>query len=460
MAHRLLKRAVGALVVLSMVSVGACSMGSGSERLYPEPEPPQGGSSNRPPEGAGTITVPDLTAGAAAHQVDVASYFTDPDGDALSYKATSVPDSVVEVAVAGSAVTITPIAEGTATITVTAADPAGETATQQFNVNVVPATINRPPEGAGTITVPDLTAGAAAHEVDVASYFTDPDGDALSYKATSVPDSVVEVAVAGSAVTITPIAEGTATITVTAADPAGETATQQFKVNVVSATIPAEAFMFSCPTPAEVAAIDRELELRFIDDPTAGEPLACSEEAGSVDLTEVQMGAYQTLRLLKGAMFSEPLPWTRGSLWDWLVATIDGIEFDSNVATSFCCRGRNIVVRTFFETDASGEFVSGWTWIYAYRYPERLLAGYAAVSGIQLYVHEARHAEGPGHTCGIGNDQTFAEMGAWAYVYYTLLWFEQKYLPTDFFSPASLRWMSDARQDVCDVRICAGDCPG
>ena len=75
-----------------------------------------------------------------------------------------------------------------------------------------------------------------------------------------------------------------------------------------------------------MAAIDAELEVVFID--RAGS-LACTESAGSVDLTVNQMGAYQTLRLMKAARFSEPLPWTELSLWDWLVAAIDGIEFDS-----------------------------------------------------------------------------------------------------------------------------------
>lgn len=223
----------------------------------------------------------------------------------------------------------------------------------------------------------------------------------------------------------------------------------------------AAEFLFTCPTPSEIAAIDAELQIVFIDDPTAADPLACTESAGSVDLTEVQMGAYQSLRLMKAARFSEPLPWTQLSLWDWLVTTIDGIEFDSTVEFSHCCRGDNIVVSTAIEIDPSHpDGFRGPAWIHAYRDPEGVPVGGAAVGDIQLFVHEARHAEGPGHTCAGGSDETFGEMGAWAYAYYTWLWFEQKFVPPEFFSHEARLWMRDGWSSVCRLRICGDDCPG
>ena len=231
----------------------------------------------------------------------------------------------------------------------------------------------------------------------------------------------------------------------------------EFTIDVLPPDSPANQFMFSCPTPAEVAAIDRELQITFIDDPTAGEPLACREDAGSVDLTVLQMGAYQTLRLMKAARFSEPLPWTSESLWDWFVAVIDGIEFDSNAVNSFCCRGGNIVISTVVKRNPAGRLVQGPSWFFAYE--DRRGGGRASVSSIQLYVHEARHAEGPSHTCGVGDDATFAEMGAWAYAYYVYLWFEQKFLPAGFFDDYAQEWMSGERRYTCD-RICGDDCPG
>ena len=57
--------------------------------------------------------------------VDVSPFFSDPDGEVLTYSASSSDAGVVEVSVTGSTVTFTGVAEGMATVTVTASDPAG-----------------------------------------------------------------------------------------------------------------------------------------------------------------------------------------------------------------------------------------------------------------------------------------------------------------------------------------------
>lgn len=333
------------------------------------------------------------------------------------------------------------------------------------------ATPNQPPYVSEEMIAPDLQVRTGTRSVsfDLTEYFDDPDGDPLEFDASSSDTAVASANVAGTRLTVAAVGLGRATITVMATDPDGASAMQEFEVSVTEPestdppaySSPAEEFMSSCPTPAEVAAIDQELSLTFIDDPTAGEPLACSEGAGSVDLTVLQMGVYQTLRLMMAARFSEPLPWTRGSLWDWLVAAIDGIEFNSNEGLSFCCRGeRTIVISTEVQRNAAGEVVQGPHWLVVYAHADlKDERGLAAVSWIQLFVHEARHAEGPPHTCGVGDDETFAEMGAWAYVYYIWLWFEQRFLPADFFDAESRESMSEQRKATCDFRICAGDCP-
>ena len=184
------------------------------------------------PVAVGTISAITLTVGAAPASVDVAGYFNEPDGQALTYAARSSARTVATASVAGSTVTVAAVAQGTATITVTATDEVDNlTATQTFNVIVNPLP-NRAPVAQGTISVPVLTVGAVAHQVDVASHFTDPDGDALTYKATSSAESVATVGVQGSTLAITPVDKGTATITVTATDPAGEMAMLSFSVTV------------------------------------------------------------------------------------------------------------------------------------------------------------------------------------------------------------------------------------
>ena len=208
-----------------------------SVTVNPAPTP---GPTEQAPVAVGSISAITMTVGAAPATMDVAGYFNDPDGQTLTYSARSDAPTIATALAAGSMVTVFAVAQGTATITVTATDADNLTATQTFSVTVNPALPppNRAPVAQGTVSVPELTAGAAAHQVDVASHFTDPDGDALTYKASSSATSVATVRVAGSALTITPVGQGTATITVTVTDPAGETAMLSFSVRVNSAPPP------------------------------------------------------------------------------------------------------------------------------------------------------------------------------------------------------------------------------
>ena len=366
----------------------------------------------------------------------------------------------------------TPTTAGLYEMTYRATDASGEGASLLFTISVmhaVPTTLSLtasgiPAEGDPAVTVTaTLDQPAPAGGTTVTLIPSGTAGTGTDYTLTPTTFTIAAGQKAGTAtiwVIDDSVDDDDETIVIDASSTNPALTATQVALTIIDNDVASSAhiFMVSCPTPAEVAGIDRELELRFVDDPTAGEPLACSEDSGSVDLTVIQMGAYQTLRLMKIARFSEPLPWTRDTLWEWLVATIDGIEFDANVENSFCCRGNNIVIKTDIKLDSNGAPVEGPAWIFAYS--NRMDAGMAGLRWVQLFVHEARHAEGAPHTCGIGNDATFAEMGAWAYVYYTWLWFEQKFLPADFFGPEARDDMEFARRITCDHRICAGDCPG
>ena len=93
---------------------------------------------------------------------------------------------------------------------------------------------NRPPERVGTLAPLIIGVDDAAVSLDVAAAFRDPDGDQLSYRATSSVPLVAATAVSGSTVTVTSVAAGTATVTVTATDPSGLSATQSFRVTVTA----------------------------------------------------------------------------------------------------------------------------------------------------------------------------------------------------------------------------------
>ena len=91
---------------------------------------------NRAPDRVGSINDQALTVGGESAVVDVAPFFTDPDGDDLTYDASSSNDRIATATVAGRDVTVAPVAEGTATITVTASDPGGLKAEQTFDATV------------------------------------------------------------------------------------------------------------------------------------------------------------------------------------------------------------------------------------------------------------------------------------------------------------------------------------
>ena len=78
--------------------------------------------------------------------------------------------------------------------------------------------------------ITDLMVNGSPRNVDVASNFSDL--DTLTFIATSDNTAIATVAVMDSIVTVTPVAVGTSTITVTATDIAGQTAEQAFTVSV------------------------------------------------------------------------------------------------------------------------------------------------------------------------------------------------------------------------------------
>ena len=195
---------------------------------------PQG---NRAPVAVGTIPAQTVDVGATV-PVDLDGYFSDPDSDTLTYTATSLYTSRATVSVSGSTLTINGIAAGIARIAVTATDPSGLTAPQEFIVTVNPQG-NRAPVAVGTIPAQTVDVGATV-PVDLDGYFSDPDSDTLTYTATSLYISRATVSVSGSTLTINGIATGIARIAVTATDPSGLTAPQEFIVTVNSVTVNAQ----------------------------------------------------------------------------------------------------------------------------------------------------------------------------------------------------------------------------
>ena len=92
---------------------------------------------NRAPTAVGTIATQTVRSDQTG-RVALGSYFSDADGDTLTYTASSSDTAKATVSVAGATLTIRGVAIGTATITVTASD-GSLTATQRFTVTLTPA---------------------------------------------------------------------------------------------------------------------------------------------------------------------------------------------------------------------------------------------------------------------------------------------------------------------------------
>ena len=169
---------------------------------------------NRAPETEGPIEAQTVNKGASA-ELTVSSYFSDPDEDDLEYTAVSSDTAKVTVAVSGAVVTLSGVAKGDATVTVTASD--GDlTAEQAFTVTV--------PNGAPVcrdISTQILWVGDS-QAVNLSEYCSDPDGHRLTYSARSLDEDDVTVTVSGSRLTLTGVAVGSATIRVTATDQPGD----------------------------------------------------------------------------------------------------------------------------------------------------------------------------------------------------------------------------------------------
>ena len=181
---------------------------------------------NEAPTAKGTIPDQLLTPNGNAVSIDAYNYFSDPEGDALSYSAASSDTAIATTSISGSWVSVSPLAKGTATITVTATDLGGLSADQTFSVLT-----DQPPTTVGTIPDQEVMATKTL-SLNVSSYFSDPEGDALTYAATSDDTATADVTVSNDTVALQGKVEGTATITVTVTDTSGSTATQTFALTV------------------------------------------------------------------------------------------------------------------------------------------------------------------------------------------------------------------------------------
>ena len=178
-----------------------------------------------------------LVVGDPPFAADLAGVFEDPDGDVLTYACSSSAPDVASVSDCSSGtLTVTAVAAGEATVTVTATDPVGASVSDAFVVTVatnLPPVVVAPPDDA------TLVLGEAPLGIDLAAVFTDPEGDALSYTCSSSAPGVASVGdCAGGTLTVTAVSAGLATITATASDGVNPGVSTDFLVTVVPDNLP------------------------------------------------------------------------------------------------------------------------------------------------------------------------------------------------------------------------------
>ena len=183
---------------------------------------------NQAPMARGKIPDQQMTEGDTV-TIDLKSYFTDPDGDSLAYGAVTSGATVLSASVAESRLTLIATGPGMAKVTVTATDNGGLKATQEFDATV--AHRNRAPTLTDSIPEQVVDKGDTV-TIDLASHFDDPDGDSIAYEAATSNELLLVVAVSGDRLRLAGIRPGAVTVTVTATDPDGLTATQEFNTTV------------------------------------------------------------------------------------------------------------------------------------------------------------------------------------------------------------------------------------
>ena len=246
-------------------------------------------TSNRSPTRVGSIPKQTVRVSGSDGTLDVSGYFSDPDGNPLTYSATSSSPSKATVSVSGATLTITAVAAGSSTIRVKATDTSNASTTQSFSVKVMANnTLN--PVG----TIPNQTValgGTGTATVDVSSYFSGLTGDTLTYSATSSDTSKATVSVSDATLTITGVAAGSATITVTATLNSNATATQTFSVTVYANRAPTA--VGTIPTLNTVQTWNDQFDVSsYFSDPDGNNTLTYS--ASSSDDTIADAGISPT----------------------------------------------------------------------------------------------------------------------------------------------------------------------
>ena len=222
---------------------------------------------NLPPRIVNPLENRTLQAGFGTDTMDIQKVFNDPNDDKLFFNAKSSDDEVVSATIFQSSqliireghagkskitltandeivsvtilqnnqLVISEVGTGIATITLTADDGQGETATHTLEVSIIEnIPENQPPMVVNPLENKTLQEGFGMDMIDIQNVFNDPNNDALTFNAHSSDDEIVSVTILqNNQLVISEVGVGIATITLTADDGQGATASTTFKVTII-----------------------------------------------------------------------------------------------------------------------------------------------------------------------------------------------------------------------------------
>ena len=241
---------------------------------------------NRAPQLLGELRPDTVPPGDTARRV-LSQYFSDPDGEPLTFGATSSDTLVAATALSVDTLAVTGVSAGAATVTVTATDPGGLSATGRMEVLV-----GRPPVVLEELPLDTVSAGDTALWV-LSEYFSDPDGDQLTYGAESSDRTIAQVALWTDTLIVRGRSGGTATVTVTATDPSGLSATSKMEVVVQGGRPPVvlKEILPGMTMPKRI--VFRQLRNHFSD--PDGEPLTYSATVSDSTVASVFANNFVTV---------------------------------------------------------------------------------------------------------------------------------------------------------------------
>ncbi len=196
---------------------------------------------NRTPIAARGQLQVDTGIGRDATLIDLQQLFSDPDDDSLVYEIALTPSGVVDYSLFEHKLEITPVAPGSASMTVSATDPFALSAQVVVALNV---SANTAPTAYGWPGNPFYILPDQTRQWDLDEIFHDADGDSIRFWTFSPDSSIATLSISASSMTITSRSEGKAFIAVSANDGRGSVVHESLVVLVRTNETPIAAINF------------------------------------------------------------------------------------------------------------------------------------------------------------------------------------------------------------------------